>query len=170
MEYKELIKARYSCRKFSNEQITKEQLDAILEAGQVSLTAKNLQPQKIYVAQKEEDLAKIDAITPCRYGAPTALIVAYDKTSVYTYPGDKYQSGPEDMGIVATHMILGAKDVGVDSCWLNNFDPDKVAEVFGLPENEEVVMIMDLGYAAEDCAPAERHFQTKELSEMVTYL
>ena len=33
-------------------------------------TAKNLQEQHIYVCQSPEALAKIDACTPCRYGAP----------------------------------------------------------------------------------------------------
>ncbi len=50
-------------------------------------TAKNLQGQRIYVVQSAEGLAKIDALTPCRYGAPTVLVVAYDKNSVFVFPG-----------------------------------------------------------------------------------
>lgn len=85
MEFTELTTARYSCKKFNPEkQITKEQLDAILEAGRVAPTAKNLQEQRIYVAQSAEALAKIDHQTPCRYGAPTCLVVAYDKNNVFT--------------------------------------------------------------------------------------
>ena len=56
-------------------------------------TAKNLQEQHVYVVQSVEGLAKVDALTPCRYGAPTMLIVAFDKNNVFTYPGQKYDSG-----------------------------------------------------------------------------
>ena len=59
-------------------------------------TAKNLQEQHIYVVQSAEGLAKVDTLTPCRYGAPTMLIVAFDKNNVFTYPGQKYDSGIED--------------------------------------------------------------------------
>lgn len=49
MEFSEVIKNRYSCKKFSGKQIEKDKLDAILEAGRVAPTAKNLQEQHIYV-------------------------------------------------------------------------------------------------------------------------
>ena len=71
MEFKEVVKNRYSCKKFDGREITDEQLEAILEAGRLAPTAKNLQEQHIYVAQTGEALAKIDKATPCRYGAPT---------------------------------------------------------------------------------------------------
>ena len=54
MEFKEVVKNRYSCKKFDGRNITKEQLDAILEAGRLAPTAKNLQEQHVYVAQSEE--------------------------------------------------------------------------------------------------------------------
>ncbi len=170
MEFKEVVKNRYSCKKYSNRPIETEKLTAILEAGRLAPTAKNLQEQHIYVLQSEEALAKIDQATPCRYGAPTVLVVAFDKNSVFTYPGEKRNSGVEDATIVATHLILAAADEGVDSYWINYFDPDKLANILGLPENEEVLMVMDLGYAAEGAGPLPNHSSRKALSETVTYL
>ena len=76
----------------------------------------------------------------------------------------------EDASIVATHMMLAAANEGVDSCWLNFFDPDKLAEALELPENEEVLMILDLGYAAEGVEPLPNHNSRKPLSETVAYL
>ena len=67
-------------------------------------------------------------------------------------------------------MILAATDEGVDSCWLNNFDPDKLAASLGLPENEEILMAMPLGYAAEGTGPLPNHNSRKPLTETVTYL
>lgn len=170
MEFTKVINDRYSCKKFSDKQVEPEKLNEILEAGRVAPTAKNLQEQHIYVASSKESLAKIDASTPCRYGAPTVLVVAFDKNNVFTYPGGKQDSGAEDATIVATQMILAAANAGVDSCWLNYFDPDKLANDLGLPDNEEILMLMDLGYAAEGAGPLPNHTNRKALSETVTYL
>ena len=170
MEFKEVVKNRYSCKKYSARKLKAAKLEAILEAGRLAPTAKNLQEQHVYVVQSEEVLAKIDGVTPCRYGAPTVLVVAFDKNNVFTYPGGKRDSGVEDATIVATHMILAAADEGVDSCWINFFDPDKMAEAIDLPENEEILMLLDLGYAAEGAGPLPNHSSRKPLAETVSYL
>ncbi|MBQ1288931.1 MAG: nitroreductase family protein [Erysipelotrichaceae bacterium] len=170
MEFQEVVKNRFSCKKYSDRPVEAEKLQQILEAGRLAPTAKNLQEQHIYVLQSEEALAKVDKITPCRYNAPTVLLVAFDRNNTFTYPGGKYDSGAEDATIVATHMVLAAADAGVDSCWLNFFDPDAAAKEFGLPENEQVLMLLDLGYAAEGIGPTINHAKRKDLSETVTYL
>lgn len=177
MVFTEVIRNRYSCKKYNSaKQVGDEQLAAILEAGRVAPTAKNLQEQHIYVVRSAEGLAKIDACTPCRYGAPTVLVVAYDKTNVYTYPTakgpetDHRKSGTEDAAIVATHLMLGAYNAGVDSCWLNCVHIDDLHKALGLPANEEILMLLDLGYAADEAKPLQNHFSRKPLSETVSYL
>lgn len=170
MEFNELIRERYSCKKFDGRPVAKEQLEAILEAGRLAPTAKNLQEQIVYVIQSEEGLAKVDQATPCRYGAGTVLLVAFDKNNLFTYPGGKRDAGVEDAAIVATHMMLAAKNAGVESCWLNKLDPEETAKIFGLPENEEVLMFLDLGYPAEGARPLANHTNRKDLSETVRYV
>ena len=170
MDFKEVVKKRYSCKKYAARQVEPEKLAAILNAGRLAPTAKNLQEQRIYVLQSAEALAKVDELTPCRYGAPTVLVVAFDSKTVFTYPGGKRDSGVEDATIVAAHMILAAADEGVDSCWVNNLDPEKLATSLGLPENEVILMVMDLGYAAEGAGPLPNHGRRKALEETVTRL
>lgn len=168
MDFLSLSKKRYSCKKYDGRKVDAETLTTILEAGRQAPTAKNLQEQHIYVVESLEALAKIDECTPCRYGAPTVLVVAFNKNNVYTYPGGKRDSGIEDASIVATHLLLAAADADVDSCWVNCFDPDKLHSLLGLPEDEEILMLMDLGYAAEGFGPLPNHFSRKPLTETVT--
>ena len=170
MEFTEVIQNRFSCKKYSDRPVDPALIAEILEAGRVAPTAKNLQEQRVYVVQSQEGLAKIDAATPCRYGAPTCIVVAFDKTHVFTYPGEKRDSGIEDATIVATHMILAAANAGVDSCWINFFDPDRLAQALGLPENEEILMILDLGYGVAGTKPLANHTSRKPLEQTVTYL
>ena len=170
MEFTKVIENRYSCKSFCDRPVENEKLEAILKAGRLAPTAKNLQEQHIYVLKSEDALAKIDSVTPCRYGAPVVIVVAFDKNNVYTYPGGKRQSGVEDATIVATHMILATANEGVDSCWVNFFDPEQLATLLGLPDNEEILMVMDLGYASEGAGPLANHDKRKPLSETVSYI
>ena len=170
MEFMDVVEKRYSCKKYDGQPIHTNQLSAILRAGRLAPTAKNLQEQQILVVETAEGLAKVDSVTPCRYGAPNVHVVSYDRTNTFTYPGGKYSSGAEDAAIVATHMILAAADAGVDSCWVNNFDPDKAREVFGLAENVHVLCLIDLGHAAEGAGPLPNHGKRKALEETVKYI
>ena len=59
-EYLDLLKTRYSVRSFSDVQLTDAELDVLLQAAQLSPTAKNSQPFRLCVVQSVEGLAKID--------------------------------------------------------------------------------------------------------------
>ena len=170
MDFMETVKTRYSCKNFDGRPVPPDTLDAILAAGRLAPTAKNLQEQRIYVVQSPQVLAKLDGVTPCRYGASTVLVVAFDRDHVFTYPGGQRDSGAEDASIVATHLMLAAAALGVDSCWINFFDPAVLARALDLPEQEEVLMLLDLGYAAPGFQPLPNHGKRKERSETVTYL
>ena len=170
MEFTKVITERYSCKKYCDKQVDEAVIRQILNAGRLAPTAKNLQEQKIYVVQSQEMLKVIDAATLCRYGAPTVLVVAYDKNNVFTYPGETRDSGIEDAAIVATHLMLAAYDAGVDSCWLNFFNPDELKKSLKLPENEEILMLLDLGYAAEGAGPLANHSSRKDLNETVKFI
>jgi len=168
MEFEKLINERYACRKFSSKKIERELIDKILEAGRVAPTAKNLQPIKIYVFQSEESLKKIDQVSPCRYGAPVVLAIAYKHDEEWKSPfNNKEHSGVEDVAIVATHMMLEAKNVGLDSCWVKYFDSVKFCEVFAIPENETCVLLLPIGYG--EIGPGPLHKQKKDISKLVEY-
>lgn len=170
MDFIELARERYSLKKYDGRKVSREKLGLILEAARLSPTAKNLQNYFIYVAESDDALAKVDEVTPCRYGASTVLILTFDRSKVFTYPGGKYDSGFEDTAIIATHIILAAKDVGVDSCWLNNFDPDKAKEIFDLAEEEIPVCLVDLGFPADGAGPLAKHTDRKDIADVVKYI
>ena len=170
MEYSELVGKRYSCKKYSDKVLSKEDLNSILTAGRLAPTAKNLQEYHVYVIQSDEGLKKVDSLTPCRYGAPTVLMVTFDQKNTFTYPASKRDSGVEDATIVATHLMLAATNAGVDNCWINNFNPEKAEEIFNLAENERVLMFLDLGFAPEGVGPLENHFKRMELAEKVSFI
>ena len=171
MNFLQLAKARYSLRKYSDKPVEPEKIDAIMAAASLAPTGCNNQPQRIYVIQSEDALAKARTLTPCTYKASTVLLFTYNKDEVFLYPGaEMVSSGAEDVSIVATHIMLEAADLGVGSCWVNFFEPAKAKELFNLPDNEVPVLLMPLGYPAEGIAPLENHMKKKALDQTVKYL
>ena len=171
MELKEIIKGRHAVRKFKDKQVEQDKLQRILEAGNAAPTAKNLQPHRIYVLQSEEALEKLDTLTHCRYGAKTVLLFTFNKDEDWKNPLEEgVHSGIEDVSIVATHIMLAAYEEGLGSCWCNYFANKKLEETFNIPSNEQSVLILPIGYEADDSVVAPTHNTKKNLDEIVRYL
>lgn len=168
MEFNDVIRERTATRKFSDRKLSQEDIEKILEAGRLALTAKNFQPQFIYVVISEEGLEKIDKITPCRYNAQCCLLVCSDKE--IAFHKDEYSTYEVDATIVATHMILEATNLNIDSTWIEAFDKNEAKSVFELNANLEPVCIINLGYKTDDCPENQMHNQRKNLNEVVKYI
>ena len=155
------IKARRSCRKFSDRQIEAEQLDAILEAGTWAATGRGMQSPIMIVVQDKPTLEKLSKMNAAIlgvesdpfYGAPTAVIVLADKNR---------PTCVEDGSLVMGNLMLAAHAVGAASCWIH-----RAEEVFESEEGKAMLKEWGiegeyvgighcaLGYAAENgLAPA----------------
>lgn len=167
-DFEEVIRNRTATRKFKKEKVKIEKINKILEAGRLAPTAKNSQPQKIYVVNSDEALEKIDKITPCRYGAQTVLIVCSDKNIAWT-KGD-YSTYEMDACIVATHMMLEATNIGVDNIWIEMFDKEELKKQFNLENNIEPICLLLVGYKADDYKGNPLHTQRKNLEDIVKFI
>ena len=172
MNFLELAKSRYSVRKFDDKPIEQEKLDLILEAGNVAPTGCNYQPQRIYIVQSEEKIAKLNELSKCIFGAKTVLLFTCNTDEDWKNPLENgVRSGVQDVSIVATHVMLAAWDLGIGTCWVNYFANTKLETELGLPENERSVLLMPIGYPAEDSAPLEKmHSVCKNIDETVRYI
>lgn len=166
MEYTKLIKERFSVRNFSDRQIEEDKLNIILEAGVLAPTAKNNQPQKIYILKSDESINKVNRLTACIYGAPIVLLVCYDKNMTFKNTISGEDSGIEDASIACTHIMLEAWNQGVGSCWVNLYDSNKVKEAFNLEENIVPVCMLPLGYASSEAKPSQLHGIYKNKDEI----
>ena len=168
--FMELAKKRYSVRQFSDRPVPRELLLKILEAGNIAPTAKNLQPQRVHVLTKAEDIARLDTVSPCRYGAPVVLVFAYNEDEDWKHgeePG--VRSGVEDVSIVATHVMLRATELGLGTTWVNRFRNSVLEKTFNLPANERAVLIMPVGFPAENARPSRMHTTKKPLEKTVVW-
>lgn len=171
MTFMELAQARFSVRQFDSRPVEQEKLDKILEAARIAPTAKNQQPQRIYVLKSEEALRKMKEISPCVYGAPVVLLFTYSKDEEWHNPLEEGPvSGVQDASIAAVHAMMEAQELGLGSVWCNYFPNSEAERVFNIPASERAVLFMPVGYAAEGCRPAPAHAASKPLADMVKYL
>lgn len=171
MELSNVLKNRFSVRKYKDTPIGEARLNAILEAGRISPTAANYQCQRVYVLKSPESIKKIRSLTHCAFDAPVVLMIGYDKNEQWENPMESgVTSGKQDASIVTMQMMLKAWDLGIGSCWVNYFPPTETAKAFGVPENVKITMLLPLGYPADGAKPAKLHFDKKALEETVKFL
>lgn len=149
------LKTRRSCRKYTEQQITEEELAAVLEAGTFAPTGHGTQSPVMVVVQDKalrDRLAEINGaimgvkIDPF-YGAPTAVIVFADTSAA---------TGRQDACLVLGNLMNAAHALGLGSCWINRaremFEMPELADLrakWGLKPEMEGMGICILGYIPE---------------------
>lgn len=169
MEFHELITERYSVRKFRPEHLAQDVIDKILAAGHKAPTGCNLQPYRILVLNTDESIEKLKNCTRCHFKAPTALLICHNRAESWKRPYDGALASPVDAAIVTTHMMLAAWDLGVGSCWVMHFDPAAMRKTYRVPEEQEPLALLVMGYPAEDAKPLDMHFKVRPMEEVVIY-
>ena len=170
MKLDDIIKNRYSVRSYKDTKVEDEKIESILLAGRLAPTAKNSQPQKIYVIKSEEALCKLRAIVSNNFNAPVVMIICGDSEKACILKSSGRNFLETDCAIIQTHMMLKATELGLGTCWIGRFMPEEVKKTFNLLDNEIPMGILLVGYATDDCEPNPRHFERNELQEFVKYL
>ena len=154
----EVLYTRRSIRRYKPEQISREEMEAVIQAGVRAASGKNGQSAIIVAVQDKETrdlLSRLNAEvlgvhSDPFYGAPTVLIVLADAKSPYVV---------EDGSLVLGNLMNAAKAIGLGSCWIN-----RAKEVFASDEGKALLKKWGiegewigvgnciLGYPAEDPA------------------
>ena len=169
----DLCHTRRSVRTFEDRPVEQEKIDLILEAGRVSPTAANKQPQVIYVLRSVEAMDRAREVAGrMMHNATTALLVCYDSNESWkgeNFGEPDYDGGEVDAAIVTTSMMMEATDLGVGTLWVRGFNALKASEVFELPDHIHPVCFLVLGYPTQ-AVLAKPHTPRKELEETVSVL
>jgi nitroreductase len=149
MDVSRAIQSRYSCRRYEDKPIEDAQLQSILEAARQAPSAKNLQDWRFVVVRDKalrEKLA-IAANNQTFIENAGAIIVACTASDHVMRCGQAI--GPIDVSIAMEHMCLQATELGLATCWIGSFYPDKVRSVVGIPEHINIIELLALGYPAD---------------------
>ena len=152
----EVLYNRRSIRRYKSEQISREEMDAVIRAGVCAASGKNRQSAIIIAVTNREmrdRLSKLNAAVMGSdkdpfYGAPVVLIVLADKSvPTYVYDGS----------LVLGNMMNAAFDLGIGSCWIHRAkqvfesEPGKqILKDLGIEGNYEGIGHLILGYPNGD--------------------
>ena len=165
-----LSESSFSVREYSQKEIEPEKISKLLRVAQLSPTAANKPPQKIYIITKEEDKKKLTPVTKYTFNAPMFFLICCDKNIAWKHRTEDIYSTEIDGSIVADNIILEAHDLGLGSVIVRSFQTQKLKDLFNIPENMVPVALLPLGYPKEGTKPSESHFKRKNIEEMVEYL
>lgn len=168
MSFLKLARSRYSSRKYKPVTVSREDLDYVLEAGRVAPSACNNQPWVIYIADREDQRSRIHECYPAAWfrTAPVILVICGDHSRSWVRSDGKDHCDI-DAAILADHMTLAATDRGLATCWICAFDRGKCEKALGLPSNLEPMVILSLGYPADEGDPDRHDRQRKTLEQIV---
>lgn len=170
MNFFELSAKRYSCRNYTNENVSDEDLAYILECARIAPSAVNLQPWRFYVITS--DALRTDVISCYKREwiaqAPVYLICTVRHDEEWVRRMDGKQHGNIDIAIAAEHIILAATERGLGSCWVCNFDAERLHSLLSLPEEEEAAVIIPIGHI--DTAVEVKRTERKSVEDIIKYL
>ncbi|MCL4560351.1 MAG: nitroreductase family protein [Chloroflexi bacterium] len=142
MNVSEAIRTKRAVRKFRDEPIPTEAVQAILNAGRRAQSAKNLQPWRFIAIQDKATLKALSEMgTYAGHLADAALGVAI----LTPDPASRY-SVMFDAGQAAAFMQLAAWELGIASCPATIYEPEKARELLGFPDELHLRVAFSFGY------------------------
>ena len=168
----DIIKARHSIRKYTDEQIRREDLDKILEAGNFAPNAGGGQRSMMVAVHDAALTAKLGRMNLAKFSRANLAgsYVSAEQPSVIDNPNMKsgFYGAPTvvcifcqddflfkvaDAFCIAENMILQATELGISSCIISRgeetFDSEEgrsLAKRWGVPENYSCQCFVILGY------------------------
>ncbi len=166
MDVFEAIKERRSVRAYDDKPVEKEKLDKIFEAVRLAPSAANYQEWRfVVVTEKSKRKALMTAANNQSFVAEAPVVIACCAET----DGHKMRCGeqcyPIDVAIAIDHITLAAVALGLGTCWIGSFYPDKVREILNIPKTIKVVELLTLGYPADSPRPKNR----KTIEEIVFF-
>ena len=156
-DFLKTLRERRSVRAYKQQQITDEELRAVLDAGTYAPTGMNYQDPWIVAVQNPAIIAQLVRMNAAvmgtegnpYYDAPTIVLV-------FASNPEKWANGTCDGALVLGNMMNAAHAIGLASCWINReremFATDEGRDLMrrlGLPEGLIGVGALALGYAAQ---------------------
>ena len=161
-----LSQERFSARKFTSEAVSQEDVDYIMECVRLAPSAVNRQPWHWLIVRSDEAKEKLQECYDREWfkTAPMYIVGMKNVNENWVRRYDEKPHGDIDVAIAAEHLCLAATERGLGTCWVCNYDTDKMQQFFPR-EGFEAVVIIPLGLIAEDCPHAEK--KRKEMNEIV---
>ena len=156
MNFLELAKERYSCRRFQDRPVEEEKIQKIIEAAIAAPTAANAQPYRIWDG----------------FGASVIIAVGGKLDQAWVRKSDEKNFADVDAAIVGTHIMLEVQDLGLGSTWVGVMDIPKLQQLFPEMAEYDMVGLFPIGYPSEEKGgqPSKLHYRRRSVEDVVSIL
>lgn len=161
MDFEQAVFSRRSIRAFTEQDVSKEQVEKLIAYGHCAPSGGNLKEWRFIVVRSCEGKNKMTEATysgnretnaPQHWlkTAPVIIAVVADHKPVMKRYGRKGLDELVylDCASVVENMLLGAVHLGLASCFISGFREHEMAEALNLPEHVQPVALLPVGYAA----------------------
>lgn len=162
-----LIRQRRSIRRFQQETIEENILKTMVDAARLAPSAANKQPLRFIIVNKRSLLDKIFPtikwaayIKPEWQPNPNEHPVAYIVILSNTTQAISSMIGI-DIGLAVENLVLTAESFGVGSCLIGSFNKKIIRDLFSIPKNYSVDLLIALGYKKEQPVLEDRRSEVK---------
>lgn len=160
MELREVLLKRRSVRKFTDEPVTDDMIDAILHAAMSGPSACNKRPWEFYVAKSAGALERLRGVSPAaRMNAALAIVVCGNLEKAL--PGDMQTFWIQDASAAVENILLRVTDLGLGACWCGVHPMEraiaKVREALDLPKHISPLGLIWIGHPADTPEPRDQY-------------
>jgi len=138
----ETIRARRSIRQFTDQEVSRETIEQIVDAGRLAASGRNAQPWEFVVVTDRAMRRRLaDAATSGKFLAEVPVCIV-----VICEDGDHYL---EDGSAASQNMLVAATGLGLGSCWVagdNKPYGEQVLRLIGASGKFKLVSLIAIGY------------------------
>jgi nitroreductase len=150
----ELIASRWSPYSFANRSVSDDDLRSLFEAARWAASSYNAQPWS-YLVAKKENAHEFGRLLSClvegnQSWAKAAPVLALGISRLsFPHNGEPNRAAIHDLGMAAGNLVLEATSRGLAVHQMIGILPDKVREVYSVPEGYEPMTAIAIGYAGD---------------------
>ena len=157
----EVIHKRKSVRHFTDQPVSKAQIETLLKAGMAAPTAVNRQPWVFYVVTKRETLDSLSQQLPYAKmlsQVQAAIVVCGDMDKAGNLKDKGYWV--QDCAAATENILLAAESIGLGAVWTASYPYDDrtkvVIKALRMPTNHVPLNVIPIGYPTGEDAPKDK--------------
>ena len=147
MNVLEAIESRRSIRRFTQQPISVEILEKLIEVSRLYASGRNFQPIRFGIVAKKENTDKVFPLLKWAGYLPGFAITEQQRPTAYVVLCAEDPTACQfDVGAASTSIMLAAREYGLQSCCIMSFQPQPLRQLLQLPEELKPAMVIALGY------------------------
>jgi nitroreductase len=148
------IKTRRSIRAFTDQRVTDEEVEKLIEAARWAPSAGNIQPWEFIIVREsraKHGLCEAALNQTFIEEAPVVIVVCANPMQSSKGYGSRGINlfCIQDTAAATQNILLAAHAMGLAACWVGAFNEEEAKRVLGVPEELRPIAIVPVGHPAE---------------------